>query len=151
MFCRKCGAKIPDGSQFCIQCGNKVDGYDNIPIQDKKVPKKIKKSKLIFWTCIILVCTYAVYYVTSLNKICGHYYYYSGYSRFSIYISKNNNISFNLLGTFDVSEQPYIYLPNFVSYGTYTSKDMRDKFTIYDGYITYEDENGETKRTYYKE
>ena len=26
MFCPKCGASLPDGSQFCGKCGNKIEG-----------------------------------------------------------------------------------------------------------------------------
>ncbi|WP_026658609.1 zinc ribbon domain-containing protein [Butyrivibrio sp. AC2005] len=27
MFCRKCGAKIPDNADFCSKCGEKVPDY----------------------------------------------------------------------------------------------------------------------------
>lgn len=37
MFCSNCGAKIQDGTQFCPQCGNKID----------KTAPSIKEVKVI--------------------------------------------------------------------------------------------------------
>lgn len=33
MFCHKCGKELPEGSQFCPVCGNKVVAAENQPAE----------------------------------------------------------------------------------------------------------------------
>ena len=53
MFCGKCGANIPDGYEFCMKCGTKIDmNQDNTEIEhtindnDKEIRKKKIHNRL---------------------------------------------------------------------------------------------------------
>ena len=50
MFCGKCGANIPDGYEFCMKCGTKIDmNQDNTEIEHiiNDNDKEIRKKKII--------------------------------------------------------------------------------------------------------
>lgn len=59
MFCPKCGAKLPDNTRYCVQCGTELDASPAQPIP--KVPplaepaKRPQKKIAIAVTAIILV------------------------------------------------------------------------------------------------
>lgn len=59
MFCPKCGAKLPDNTRYCVQCGTELDAAPARPIP--KVPplaepaKRPRKKIAIAVTAIILV------------------------------------------------------------------------------------------------
>ncbi len=44
MFCRKCGKEVPDDSEFCFSCGERValfeTNHGNPPVQGRSTPKK---------------------------------------------------------------------------------------------------------------
>jgi hypothetical protein len=44
--CAKCGAKVPEDSLFCVECGEKVDGALEVDLQETEELKKIKKGLL---------------------------------------------------------------------------------------------------------
>ena len=62
MFCGKCGANIPDGYEFCMKCGTKIDmNQDNTEIEhtindnDKEIRKKKIHKKGILLSLGILI------------------------------------------------------------------------------------------------
>ena len=62
MFCGKCGANIPDGYEFCMKCGTKIDmNQDNTEIEhtindnDKEIRKKKIHKKGILLILGILI------------------------------------------------------------------------------------------------
>ncbi len=40
MFCSKCGKELPNGSKFCPDCGNKIDGTKAISIDTDEISRK---------------------------------------------------------------------------------------------------------------
>ncbi len=57
MFCGKCGANIPDGYEFCMKCGTKIDlNQDNMEIEDAKNEDKEIRRKKIHKKGILLIC-----------------------------------------------------------------------------------------------
>ena len=54
MFCPKCGAKIPEDSQFCCKCGKGVGATDEMLAKNKKVEKVTVAIIFIFIFKIIL-------------------------------------------------------------------------------------------------
>lgn len=70
MFCRQCGAQIPDGAKFCRNCGAKADGDNSAPmpsVPDGANQSKGKKSKkgLVILGAVILFAIIAV--IVALN------------------------------------------------------------------------------------
>ena len=62
MFCGKCGANIPDGYEFCMKCGTKIDmNQDNTEIEhaindnDKEIRKKKIHKKGVLLICGIMI------------------------------------------------------------------------------------------------
>ena len=37
VFCKNCGAEIPDGSIFCTNCGNRQDAVRSTPVEEDYV------------------------------------------------------------------------------------------------------------------
>ena len=47
MFCRKCGSQIPDDSQFCLRCGEKITAIEEMPIDsDTVTPPSCDKNDI---------------------------------------------------------------------------------------------------------
>lgn len=42
MFCKKCGKEIPNGSTFCVACGNKVEDEKIVIVREKTVIENCK-------------------------------------------------------------------------------------------------------------
>lgn len=61
MFCKQCGAQIPDGAKFCRNCGAKADGDNTAPMSsvpseaNQSKGKKSKKGLVILGAIILLV------------------------------------------------------------------------------------------------
>ena len=47
MKCKNCNSEIVDGSKFCENCGQAVDGDNNI--KEKKKISKIKQQKNLYF------------------------------------------------------------------------------------------------------
>lgn len=54
MFCKECGAEIPDGAKHCSECGAKVD---SVPVAQSETPVEkesfFKKNKKVLIGCCI--------------------------------------------------------------------------------------------------
>ena len=73
MFCGKCGAEIPDGYEFCMKCGSKIDLTQKNNVE---VPKKKSKKWLIpviAVVVIIVIAIVAIYFVKDMQKKSGLY------------------------------------------------------------------------------
>ena len=55
MFCGKCGANVPDGYEFCMKCGTKIEINQLETNDENESSKRINKKLLIPVIVIILV------------------------------------------------------------------------------------------------
>ncbi len=63
MYCKKCGAELPNDSTFCINCGGKLDNVANptsINVQNKT--KKNKKTIFSIVLVVAIICGIFVAY-----------------------------------------------------------------------------------------
>ncbi len=55
MFCGKCGNEIPEGGNFCVKCGTKMENaVQQAPVAEK--PKKSKKPIIIAVSAVVGIC-----------------------------------------------------------------------------------------------
>lgn len=70
MFCSKCGAKTPDGYEFCKECGTKIevnakqDNENIVPVRKKKNIKRSTLGIIIFAVIVVI----GSYYLISSSK-----------------------------------------------------------------------------------
>ncbi len=55
MFCKNCGAQLPDGSEFCAQCGTKLVTKADEPAKADKKRKNLVGKILLFLLALICV------------------------------------------------------------------------------------------------
>lgn len=81
MFCGKCGCKVPDGYEYCMKCGTKID-LENSEVDTLQTPelsnqgqsnkKKLsKRNKLLFFgsiSLVVMICFTMGYFVLSRDK-----------------------------------------------------------------------------------
>ncbi len=46
MYCMKCGAQIPDGSEFCMQCGTRLSQFSAVKTEEKQTKTNTNAEKL---------------------------------------------------------------------------------------------------------
>lgn len=63
MFCKKCGAQIEEGAQFCSGCGQKITGEDSIEGSGKK-PRGLGRTQIIILGVLIVVIVVAAIFLT---------------------------------------------------------------------------------------
>lgn len=54
MFCSKCGTQLPQDSEYCVNCGDKIL-KEIVEPQTKKKLSGIKKIVVIFAVCLVIV------------------------------------------------------------------------------------------------
>lgn len=62
MFCKKCGAEIPEGAKFCKSCGEPVPPQ-NSGAEQSMGPVKKKKMKSPLTVAAMLIALVAIYYM----------------------------------------------------------------------------------------
>lgn len=74
MFCGKCGKEVPEGYEFCMNCGTKLEptiDYATELIKNKKKKKWI--IPVIIILLIVLIASVAVYFMNGNKKNSGLY------------------------------------------------------------------------------
>lgn len=88
MFCGKCGSNIPDGYEFCMKCGTKIDLESlevdtiQIPVMSNQVPSNKNRLKILIPVVVLVVIAISIgsYFVFfTSTKIEGRYNGYSSY------------------------------------------------------------------------
>ena len=76
MFCKECGAEIPDDAKHCSECGAKVDGNSSNGINVQEIEKKKSKKKwyIICGVGLLLIFGFIAYMTTSSSDIDSHVY-----------------------------------------------------------------------------
>ena len=76
MFCHKCGAEIPDESQFCSKCGAKVTvseteslKTDSNNILETRTSEQIKPKKKSHWFLKLLIILFAIVLLIGLYDV----------------------------------------------------------------------------------
>lgn len=73
MFCGKCGTEVPDGYEFCMKCGSKIEPTQ-VPKNESSMPKKKKwVIPLIVIVCVVGVIIVALYFINDVKKKNGLY------------------------------------------------------------------------------
>lgn len=60
MYCKKCGAELPNDSTFCINCGEKLDNAPDSP-QSMPQTKKPKNKKIIFNIVLVVAIIFGIF------------------------------------------------------------------------------------------
>lgn len=72
MFCGKCGKEVPDGYEFCMNCGAKLEKADEQVAEIVK-PKKKWIIPVVIVLAIIIVAVGAIYFVKDSQAKSGLY------------------------------------------------------------------------------
>jgi len=70
--CSKCGATLPDESQFCLKCGKPVTSTPKVPLKIEEnvvelAPARVKKPRIVLWVLLGSFLIGIVWAATSEN------------------------------------------------------------------------------------